>query len=77
MGYDSEEWFHSVHKKPETNLIVHAVTKVGKELDVVEAWWTGDKWVIPSARSQYITPNVIIWRLKPEIPYHLIESYFL
>ena len=69
-----EDWIESYYKKPETFKVVHGITKVGKETDVVEAWWTGDEWVVPSSRSKMISNNILFWKEKPKIPDHILEK---
>lgn len=69
------DWIDPYYQKPETYLVVHAISKVGKEFDIVEAWWTGDTWIVPSVRSKMVTNNIIRWRLKPKIPQEIIDKY--
>lgn len=72
---DEKGWINSLDQKPECNIIIHAISRVGKDLDVVEAWWTGEKWVIPSVRSRIVSSNVLYWRVKPKIPDKILEKH--
>lgn len=71
----TDGWIDPYKIKPEIMEIVHGISQVGQVLDVVECWWTGDSWIVPSVRSHIVSTNIIRWKPKPEIPDYIKEVF--
>ena len=70
-----DNWIESYTTKPPEYEIVHGISQTGKELDIVECWWTGESWAIRSVRSNIVSTNIVYWKHKPEIPDFIKERF--
>lgn len=65
-----DDWTLSSLEKPADCEIVHGITIVGRDLDIIECWYSSSTgWISNCTRSEIISNNVVYWRdIKSQLP---------